>query len=59
MGIAGVSPLSLILILLIIVVLFGSSKLKNIGEDLGSAVKSFRKAMDDTQRTLKKDDENT
>lgn len=58
MGLAGVSPLSLILILLIVIVLFGSSKLKNIGEDLGSAVKSFRKAMEDTESSLKKDDKN-
>lgn len=59
MGLAGVNPLSLILILLIVIVLFGSSKLKNIGEDLGSAVKSFRKAMEDTENTLKKDEKNT
>ena len=47
MGLAGISPLSLLLILLIMVVLFGSSKLKNIGEDLGKAIKSFRSALDD------------
>lgn len=45
MGLSGISPLSLILILLIIIVLFGSSKLKNMGSDLGNAIKHFRRAM--------------
>ena len=50
MGLSGVSPLSLILILLIIVLLFGTNKLKDLGSDLGEAVKNFRRAMnnDDT-----------
>lgn len=58
MGLSGVSPLSLILILLIVIVLFGSSKLKNIGEDLGKAVKSFRSAMNEGEsltKEIKKD----
>lgn len=52
MGLAGISPLSLVLILLIVIVLFGSSKLKNIGEDLGKAVKSFRSAMDESEKLI-------
>ncbi|MDX1836146.1 twin-arginine translocase TatA/TatE family subunit [Legionella taurinensis] len=47
MGLSGVSPLSLLLILLIVVALFGTSKLKNIGSDLGSAIKNFRKALNE------------
>jgi sec-independent protein translocase protein TatA len=47
MGLSGISPLSLMLILLIVVALFGTNKLKNIGSDLGSAIKSFRRAMND------------
>ncbi len=47
MGLSGVTPLSLLLILLIIVALFGTSKLKNIGSDLGEAIKNFRRAMSD------------
>ena len=34
-------------------------KLKNIGEDLGNAVKSFRKAMEDAENTVKNDEKNT
>ena len=40
-----ISPLSILLILAIILLLFGTKKLRNIGSDLGSAIKGFRKAM--------------
>ncbi|KTC98581.1 twin-arginine translocase TatA/TatE family subunit [Legionella erythra] len=49
MGLSGVSPLSLLLILLIVIALFGTSKLKNIGSDLGSAIKNFRKALNEDE----------
>jgi sec-independent protein translocase protein TatA len=45
MGFSGISPMSLLLIFLIIIVLFGTKKLRNIGEDLGHAFKSFRKGL--------------
>ncbi|MFY7698313.1 MAG: twin-arginine translocase TatA/TatE family subunit [Legionella sp.] len=45
MGLHGSSPLSLLLILLIVIVLFGTNKLKNIGTDLGTAIKNFRRAL--------------
>lgn len=47
MGLSGISPLSLLLILLIIIALFGTNKLKSMGSDLGSAIKQFRRAMND------------
>lgn len=47
MGLSGISPLSLLLILIIIAILFGTNKLKNIGADLGSAIKSFRQALNE------------
>lgn len=47
MGLSGISPLSLLLILAIVVVLFGSNKLKTIGSDFGLAIKNFRRAMSD------------
>ena len=37
----------LIIILLIVLVIFGAGKLKNIGGDLGSAIKSFKEGMND------------
>ena len=47
MGLSGISPLSLLLILVIIMALFGTSKLKTIGTDLGDAIKNFRKALNE------------
>ncbi|MGL6028869.1 MAG: twin-arginine translocase TatA/TatE family subunit [Legionella sp.] len=47
MGLSGISPLSLVLILAIIIALFGTSKLKTLGTDLGEAIKNFRRALND------------
>jgi sec-independent protein translocase protein TatA len=41
----GISFGSLILIFLIVVLLFGTKRIREIGNDLGSAVRSFRKGM--------------
>lgn len=51
MGLSGISPLSLLLILAIIIALFGTSKLRNLGADLGDAIKNFRKALNDDSIT--------
>ena len=45
MGFGGISPGSLIVILLIVVVLFGSKRIKNLGHDLGTGIKGFREGM--------------
>ena len=45
MGFGGISIWQLLIILLIVVMLFGTKKLRNIGTDLGGAVKGFKKAM--------------
>ena len=44
MGLA-MSPVQLVIILVIVVLIFGTKRLKEVGGDLGHAVKSFRKAM--------------
>jgi|AOMQ01.1.fsa_nt_gi sec-independent protein translocase protein TatA len=50
----------LIILLLIVVALFGTSKIKNIGGDLGSAIKSFRQAMkEEDQQQLVSSEEDT
>jgi sec-independent protein translocase protein TatA len=41
----GISEL--LIILLIVALLFGTKKLRNMGGDLGSALKSFRSAVSD------------
>ena len=43
----GIGFRELLIILLIALVLFGAKKLKNVGSDLGSAVRGFKKAMND------------
>lgn len=43
----GISIWSLLLIFAIVVLLFGTKKLRNIGGDLGSAFKGFKEAIDD------------
>jgi sec-independent protein translocase protein TatA len=53
MGMGGISIWQLLIILVIVLLLFGTKRLKNIGSDLGSAVKGFRSAMSDAG----KDDE--
>jgi sec-independent protein translocase protein TatA len=43
----GISIWQLLIILAIVVLLFGTKKLRNIGGDLGGAIKSFRSAVKD------------
>ena len=47
MGFGGIGPGSIILILLIVILLFGTKKLRNVGSDLGGAIKNFKKSMKD------------
>ena len=49
MGFGGISIWSLLLILLIVILLFGTKKLRNIGGDLGSALKNFKAAMSEKE----------
>ena len=46
----GFSTPHLIILLVIVLVLFGTKKLKNIGSDLGSAVKGFKDGMKDSDK---------
>ncbi len=41
----GISIWQLLIILAIVLVLFGAKRLRNVGGDLGGAIKGFRKAM--------------
>ena len=45
MGIGGISPVQLIIILVIVLLIFGTKKLRNFGGDLGGAIKGFKKAV--------------
>ncbi|MBS3799223.1 Sec-independent protein translocase subunit TatA [Pseudoalteromonas sp. BDTF-M6] len=50
MSIGNVGWVQLLIVLAIIVLLFGTKKLRNIGSDLGSAVKGFKKAVKDEDK---------
>ncbi|MBT8122519.1 MAG: Sec-independent protein translocase subunit TatA [Gammaproteobacteria bacterium] len=41
----GISVWQLLIILAIVLVLFGAKRLKNVGSDLGGAIKGFKKSM--------------
>lgn len=45
----GISIWQLVIILLIVLLLFGAKRLRNVGSDLGSAVKGFKKAVSDEE----------
>ena len=47
MGIGGISIWQLLIILVIVVLLFGTKRLGSLGSDLGSAIRGFRKSMSD------------
>jgi sec-independent protein translocase protein TatA len=47
MGIGGISIWQLLIILAIVIMLFGTKRLRTLGSDLGSAVKGFRKSIQD------------
>ncbi|WP_018863181.1 MULTISPECIES: twin-arginine translocase TatA/TatE family subunit [Thioalkalivibrio] len=56
MGIGGISIWQLLIILLIVVLLFGTKKLRNMGGDVGSALKNFRQAVKDPDGENKQDE---
>jgi len=42
---SGVAMLDVLLIVVVLLLVFGSKKLRSVGSDLGAAVKGFRKAV--------------
>jgi sec-independent protein translocase protein TatA len=50
MGASGISVWQLLIVLLIVVLIFGTKRIKNIGGDLGGAIKSFRKGMTEADK---------
>lgn len=47
MGLGGLHIWHLIILAFIVMMVFGTKKLKNFGEDLGGAIHGFKKAMDE------------
>ena len=53
MGLGGISIWQLLIILAIVVMVFGTKRLKNLGGDVGEAIKGFRKSMSDSEQEAK------
>lgn len=49
----GISPVQLLIILVIVVLIFGTKKLRNMGGDVGGAVKNFKDAMQEGDEEAK------
>jgi len=47
MGMGGISIWQLLIILVIVLLIFGTKRLTGLGSDLGNAIKGFRSAMKD------------
>jgi sec-independent protein translocase protein TatA len=49
MGLGGISIWQLLIILVIVILLFGTKKIRSLGGDLGSAIKNFKDSMKEGQ----------
>lgn len=57
MGIGGIGIWQLLIVLLIVIMLFGSKRLKSLGSDLGDTIKGFRKSMGNDEKAAVEDDQ--
>jgi len=55
MGLGGISIWQLLIILVIVLALFGTKRLRGLGSDLGGAIKGFKKAMEDDSDSRKEE----
>jgi sec-independent protein translocase protein TatA len=49
MGLGGISIWQLLIVLAIVVLIFGTKRLRNIGGDLGGAIKGFKKGLNEDE----------
>ena len=47
---SNIGPVQLLIVLLIVLAIFGTKRLRSLGSDLGSAVKGFRSAMNEAEQ---------
>ncbi|BFM19392.1 twin-arginine translocase TatA/TatE family subunit [Gilvimarinus japonicus] len=47
----GISPWQLLIVLAIVIMLFGTKRLRGMGSDLGEAIKGFKKSVGDDDKT--------
>lgn len=51
MGLGGISIWQLLIVLVIVILLFGTKRLKSLGSDLGSAIKGFKSSVSDEEKS--------
>lgn len=54
---AGLSIWHVVIFAIVVILLFGTSKLKNLGKDVGGAVKDFKKSIREEQQPLEQKQE--
>jgi len=59
MGFSGISLSQLLILLVVIILVFGTKKLRNVGGDIGAAIKSFRKALHEDEKLADKEPTDT
>jgi len=47
---SNIGPVQLLIVLVIVLAVFGTKRLRTLGSDLGSAVKGFRSAVNDAEK---------
>lgn len=47
---SNIGPVQLLIVLVIVLAIFGTKRLRTLGSDLGSAVKGFRSAVNDADK---------
>ena len=47
---SNIGPVQLLIVLVIVLAIFGTKRLRTLGSDLGSAVKGFRSAVSDADK---------
>lgn len=52
MGIGNIGLPQLIILLVVVMLVFGTKKIRNLGGDLGTAIKDFRKGMNATEAAV-------
>ncbi len=48
---SNIGPVQLLIVLVIVLAIFGTKRLRSLGSDLGSAVKGFRSAVNEEEET--------
>ena len=56
MGFGGISIWQLLIILAVVLLIFGSGKLKSLGSDLGASLKGFKKAVKEESKDKDKNE---